>query len=121
MPGSGVNMSDPQTAVHVKIYDREYTLRTSGDGERLRSLCACLDERMREMAAASGSVDTLRVAVLAALNLADELFRSREALQKMDDVVSRRSLACVSMLERVEKQERSQESGVRNQEKPPDR
>ncbi len=94
-------MSDSDGGVvHVKIYDREYTLRTSGDADRLRFLCACLDKKMREAAAASGSVDTLRVAVLAALSLADELYRSQEALQKMDDTVGRRSLACVTMLDR---------------------
>ncbi len=94
-------MSDSQEAVvHVKIYDREYALRTSGDADRLRALCSCLDMRMREVAAESGSVDTLRVAVLAALTLADELFRAQAALQKMDDTVGRRSLACVTMLDR---------------------
>ena len=94
-------MTDPQSGVvNVKIYDREYALRTSGDTERLRSLCSCLDTRMRELAASSGSVDTLKVAVLAALSLADELYRSREALHNMDDAVSRRSLACVSILDR---------------------
>jgi cell division protein ZapA len=94
-------MSDPQVrVVNIKIYDREYALRTSGDTERLCSLCTCLDKRMRDTAASSGSVDTLKVAVLAALSLADELYRAREALQKMDDSLSRRSLACVSMLDR---------------------
>ena len=94
-------MSDPQSGVvNVKIYDREYTLRTSGDPERLRALCTCLDKRMREMASASGSADTLKVAVLAALSIADELNRARDVLQEMDDLISRRSLACVSMLER---------------------
>lgn len=93
-------MNDSQAAVVVKIYDREYALRTSGDVERLRSLCACLDKRMRELAAASGSVDTMKVAVLAALSLADELYRARDALQNMDDMISRRALACVSMLDR---------------------
>ena len=94
-------MSDTQGGVvHVKIYDREYALRTSGDAERLRLLCSWLDQRMREAAAASGSVDTLRVAVLAALSLADELHRAQEALQKMDETVGRRSLACVTMLDR---------------------
>lgn len=93
-------MSDPQPGVvDVKIYDREYSLRTSGDPERLRYLCACLDARMRELAAASGCVDTLKLAVLAALSLADDLYRSQEALQKMDDSVGRRALACVSMLD----------------------
>jgi cell division protein ZapA len=94
-------MNEAQSGVvKVKIYDREYVLRTSGDAERLRTLCSCLDKRMREMAATSGSVDTLRVAVLAALSLADELGRARDTLQEMDDIVSRRSLACVSMLDR---------------------
>jgi cell division protein ZapA len=94
-------MSDSQSGViDVKIYDREYTLRTSGEVDRLRSLCAFLDRRMREQAAASGSVDTLRVAVLTALTLAEDLYRAREALQNMDETVSRRSLACVSMLDR---------------------
>lgn len=86
--------------VDVKIYDREYSLRTSGEAERLRSVCTYLDKRMREESASSGSVDTLKVAVLAALSITDELFRARDALQKMDDSVSRRSLACVSMLDR---------------------
>ena len=84
--------------VNVKIYDREYALRTSGDAERLRSLCVSLDKLMRGLAASSGSVDTLRVAVLAALSLADELDRVREALQEMDDTVGRRSLALSKVL-----------------------
>lgn len=93
-------MSDAPTSVSVKIYDREYTLRTSGDAERLRTVCACLDKRMRELSASSGSVDTLKVAVLAALSLAEDLYRTREALQKMDEFVGKRSQACVSMLDR---------------------
>ena len=94
-------MSDPPSGVvSVKIYDREYALRTSGDPERLRSLCAYLDRRMRELAASTGSIDTLRVAILAALSVADELYRANDALQQMDDSLGRRSLACVSMLDR---------------------
>ncbi len=94
-------MTNSQTGVlDVKIYDREYSLRTSGEVERLRALCAYLDNRMREVSASSGSVDTLRVAVLAALSIADELYRAQDALRKMDDSVGRRSLACVSMLDR---------------------
>jgi len=94
-------MNDPESGVvSVKIYDREYALRTTGDPDRLRLLCAYLDTRMRELAATSGAVDTLRVAVLAALSLADEVYRSREALEQMDEIVGRRSIACVSVLDR---------------------
>ena len=41
-------------------------LRTTGDPERLKALCVSLDKRMREVAASTGAVDTLKVAVLAA-------------------------------------------------------
>jgi len=89
------------TSVRVTIYDREYTLRTPGDPERLKAVCADLDRRMHEVAAASGSVDTFKVAVLAALGLADDLQRSKDELKKFDESVGRRSIACVSMLERA--------------------
>ena len=94
-------MRDPEPGVvQVKIYDREYALRTSGNPERLYSLCVTLDKQMREVAASTGAVDTLKVAVLAALSLADDLCRSREELKRLDESVGRRSLACVSMLDR---------------------
>jgi cell division protein ZapA len=89
------------SSVRVKIYDREYALRTTGDPERLRALCANLDKRMREIAATTGAVDTMKVAVLAALSLADDLQRTRDELKKLDESVGKRSLACVSMLDRI--------------------
>ena len=88
-------------SVRVKIYDREYTLRTTGDPERLRAVCAEVDARMRELAASSGSVDTFKVAVLAALSLADELRRCRDEPRMFDESIGKRSIACVSMLDRV--------------------
>jgi cell division protein ZapA len=95
-------IEEPEFAsVRVKIYDREYTLRTPGDPARLRAVCATLDKRMREVAATTGSVDSFKVAVLAALKLADELERSRDELKKMDESIGKRSLACVSLLDRA--------------------
>ncbi len=91
--------SEP-SSVRVRIYDREFALRTTGDPERLQALCSSLDTRMREVAASTGAVDTLKVAVLAALSLGDDLQRVRDELKKLDDSVARRSLACVSMLDR---------------------
>jgi cell division protein ZapA len=95
-------MSEEKEAdsVRVGIYDREYLLRTTGDPERLKGLCVSLDKRMREIAAATGAVDTLKVAVLAALSIADDMQRARDELMKLDDSVGQRSIACVGMLDR---------------------
>jgi cell division protein ZapA len=89
------------SAVRVKIYDREYSLRTTSDPARLKDLCDKLDRRMREIAASTGAVDTLKVAVLAALSLADDWQRTREELKKLDESVGKRSLSCVSLLDRL--------------------
>jgi cell division protein ZapA len=89
------------SSVRVKIYDREYALRTTGDPERLKKLCAKLDKRMREIAASTGAVDTMKVAVLAALSLADDWQRTNDELNKFDESVRRRSLACISLLDRL--------------------
>jgi cell division protein ZapA len=88
-------------SVRVKIYDREFSLRTTGDPERLQALCNSLDKRMREVAESTGSVDTLKVAILSALSLGDDLQRIREELIKLDESVGRRSLACISLLDRL--------------------
>jgi cell division protein ZapA len=60
--------------VAVNIYDQTYYL-SGQDTEHIRKLAACVDAKMRAVAAEGRTVDSLRVAVLAALNLADELHR----------------------------------------------
>lgn len=61
-----------QNAVSVDIYDQVYHLR-GPDTEHIEQLAALVDEKMRAVAAHGSTVDSLRVAVLAALNIADEL------------------------------------------------
>ena len=75
-------MADEQFAnrigyVTVEIYDQTYHL-SGQDTEHIRNLAELVDARMRAVAAQGRTVDSLRVAVLAALNLADELTRVAE-------------------------------------------
>ena len=58
--------------VTVEIYDQTYHL-FGHDAEHIRARAAEVDAKMRAVAAQGRTVDSLRVAVLAALNLADEL------------------------------------------------
>lgn len=59
----------------VEIYDQLYHL-SGQDADHIRDLAARVDAKMRAVAAQGRTVDSLRVAVLAALNLADELDRA---------------------------------------------
>lgn len=65
--------------VIVKIYGEHYPLRTAESAARLEELARYVDARMREVAASGKVVVTSKIAVLAALHIADELFRLREA------------------------------------------
>jgi cell division protein ZapA len=58
--------------VTVEIYDQLYHL-SGQDANHIRDLAARVDAKMRAVAAHGRTVDSLRVAVMAALNLADEL------------------------------------------------
>jgi cell division protein ZapA len=63
---------DPQnTAVRVEIFDQGYNLRGS-DPDYIIKLAEYVDGKMRAVAEATSTVDSMRLAVLAALNIADE-------------------------------------------------
>lgn len=68
--------------VTVEIYDQTYYL-SGPDPAQIQRLAARVDARMRAVASAGRTVDSLRVAVLAALNLADEAVRAEENLQRL--------------------------------------
>lgn len=88
-------MSD-ENAITVDIYDQTYRLN-GNDREYIERLAATVDGKMRAVASHGRTVDSLRVAVLAALNLADELARLEERYAAVtstgDTVASIRSRA----------------------------
>ena len=64
--------TDASGYITVSIYDQTYHLRGQNP-DHIRQLADLVDSKMRAVAAQGRTVDSLRVAVLAALNLADEL------------------------------------------------
>jgi cell division protein ZapA len=65
----------PGTSTEVEIYGAVYSVRGSEDRGYLQGLADLVDGKMREIAQHVNKADTARIAILAALNLADELFR----------------------------------------------
>jgi cell division protein ZapA len=72
-----------QPYVTVEIYDQAYHL-SGPDPAQVKRLAALVDARMRAVASRGRTADSLRVAVLAALNLADELTRAEDRLRVAD-------------------------------------
>jgi len=73
MPGQPTSEGD---ATAVTIFGRTYHLRGADNPQHLLELASVVDGKMREIADGTGTADTLKVAILASLNLADEYLRS---------------------------------------------
>ncbi|MCR4375550.1 MAG: cell division protein ZapA [Acidobacteria bacterium] len=63
--------------VTVEIHGQRYAVRSDLDQAYIAELAAYLDQKMRLAADELSSADSLRIAIIAALNLADELYRAR--------------------------------------------
>jgi cell division protein ZapA len=88
--------------VSVRIFNHTYNLR-AGDGDvaRTRRLADLVDKRMNEIAMEAMTADSLKLAILAALHIADELDRANERLEQTLQHVIRQSDACQELLDRV--------------------
>jgi cell division protein ZapA len=65
--------------ISVKIRGQQYAISSALDARYVSGLAAYVDEKMRLAADSTPTGDALRLAVLAALNIADEFFRCQEA------------------------------------------
>jgi len=74
-------MADKPAHVSVEIFGQTYTIRAGADPSYIERLAAHVDAEMSVISRGSGAVDSVRVAVLAALNLADEAEKARERAQ----------------------------------------
>lgn len=83
----------------VKIFGQDYTIRAEGDPDYVRRIADYLDRRMHEVARQSNQVSSLRVAILAALNITDELFQARESGQEDARALRERAEALAAKLE----------------------
>ncbi len=63
------------STVGVTIFGRTYHLRGDGQSDHLARIAGRVDRTMKEIAEQTGTADTLKVAILAALNIADEATR----------------------------------------------
>lgn len=82
---------DSEQITEVQIYNRTYHVRSHGDADYVRSLASYVHERMTEVSEHTPTVDSLKVAILAALNIADEYFSVKQKLQDTERLVSDKS------------------------------
>jgi cell division protein ZapA len=94
-------MSSP---VKVQIFGQTYTIHGELEPAYVLKLAAYVDEKMSAIADATSTVDTHKVAVLAALAIADELHTIQRDHGEHDELLREQAERCLTLVERALKQ-----------------
>lgn len=87
--------------VTVEIHGQRYAVRSDLDQAYIADLAAYVDQKMRLAADELSSADSLRIAVIAALNLADELYRARSEGEGIEGRVLERAADIERLVDQV--------------------
>lgn len=93
-------MSDRPETIRVNIYGREYSIRGEADPGYIAEIAHYLDMKMRQMTDNATVASTTKVAILAALNITDELFQRDGRIRELEES---QVSDIARLLERVEK------------------
>ena len=101
MIGNKSKSEQAAQSIRVEIYNQTYNIRSDGDNEYIMRLAEYVDSKMREISSGTLTVDSLKVAILAALHIADEFHQLKRTQEQSDAQLASRSAECAEMLDRV--------------------
>ena len=87
--------------VTVEIMGQRYPIRSVLDLEYITDLASYVDGKIQSATERSTGGDTVRIAVLAALNIADEYFRARESETHLGEDLQKRASEIEQMVDRA--------------------
>jgi cell division protein ZapA len=95
-------MTEPADhVVRVEIFGQQYAIRSALEEHYVQELARYVTDRMCIASEATPNSDVLRLAVLTALNIADELFRCRDGERRRTAEVSERAAALERLVDQV--------------------
>lgn len=97
----GKMKTEGEQTIRVEIYNQTYSIRSDGDNDYIMDLAEYVDGKMRDISSGTLTVDSLKVAILAALHIADEFHQLKMQQRQVDAQLASRSAECTEMLDRV--------------------
>jgi len=101
MSAPGKHDKQDSSLVPVVIMGQTYKVRAEEDVAYIEELARFVDTKMRTIADATGTSESLKVAILAALNIADEFFKAEERERISDVDIAGRVDGLVKTLEKT--------------------
>jgi cell division protein ZapA len=74
----GQKETEKERMVEIKVFGQTYTVKTDAEEDHIQEVARYVNEKMEEILKKTRSVSTLNVAILTALNIADDLLKERE-------------------------------------------
>jgi cell division protein ZapA (FtsZ GTPase activity inhibitor) len=93
-----LTVSEKRT-VNVEVLGVRLAIKTTQSPTEVERVASLVRNRVEEIQRGAATVDSLRVAVLAALDIARELVEARHQLEELRDFTAERTLALVERLE----------------------
>ncbi len=85
----------------IRILNHQYAIQGTEDEAYMLKLGTYVEEKMREIQRAGSVVDSHRLAVLTALQIADDYFRLRNRFRELDALIGRKSTEMIRMLDQL--------------------
>jgi len=90
---------DAKNVVQVQIFGHSYTIRGEADQDYIMGVASYVDRKMREITEKVPVASLSKVAILASLNIADELFKERSRHEQNQDLLDRRAARLNAVLD----------------------
>ena len=94
-------MSNRNEVTRVNIFGREYTIRGAGSPAYIAEIAHYVDMKMRQMTDNATMASTAKVAIFAALNIADELYQKRDNYEELEESQSSELTHLADRIEQV--------------------
>jgi cell division protein ZapA len=83
----------------VEIFGQEYKIKGVGNPQYIHKIAGYVDKKMREIAHSSGIMSQSRIAILASLNIVDELYQEREKREKAESELKQQAARLGELLD----------------------
>jgi cell division protein ZapA len=90
---------DAKNVVQVQIFGHSYTIRGEADQDYIMGVASYVDRKMREITEKLPVASLSKVAILASLNIADELFKERARREQNQDLLDQRAARLNAVLD----------------------
>jgi len=93
-------MSEESNQVQISIFGQEYSVKAPADSDYIKKIAEYLDAKMREVQSGfTTTQSSTRIAILAGMNITDELFNSRQSGESENNEVEQKISSLIELIE----------------------